>query len=112
MQATCPVKRPSRDSGSVAMRCGTRNSRAIGAVTKLLVAVMMAQRSPRSRWRVTSTRAPALTMGRIRLRVRGEGTQREAEVLVDIERAGGILVVVGSVLGLIGFPLEDAAVHQ
>ncbi len=99
------------------------NSRAIGAVTKLLVAVMMAQSSPASRWRRTSARAA----GRIILtdarahefrvparevlgRVVGERAQREAEVLMDVERAGLVLLVVHAVLRLVGGALDHALV--
>ena len=125
MPATLPVKRPLRCSGSVAIRCSTPNSRAIGAVTKLLVAVMIAHRSPAARCLRTSSRAGAPIIGRMRAAmksrvpalevgrlVRGERAQREAEELVDVERAGDVLVVVGAVLRLVALALEHAAVDE
>jgi hypothetical protein len=44
--------------------------------------------------------------------MRGERPQREAEVLVDVERACGVLLVVGLVLGFVGRAVQDAAVDQ
>ena len=44
--------------------------------------------------------------------VRGERAQREAEELVDVERAGLVLLVVGAVLRLVGRALQHAAVDQ
>jgi hypothetical protein len=46
---------------------GDAELRAIGAVTKLFVAVMMAHSSPASRWRRTSARAAGRIIGRMRL---------------------------------------------
>ena len=42
----------------------------------------------------------------------GERTQREAEVLVDIQCAGDVLLVVGAVLRFVRGALYDPAVHQ
>src|SRR5262249_28379157 len=48
----------------------------------------------------------------VRGRVLRERAQREAEELVDVERAGLVLLVEGGVLRLVLFSREDAAVDQ
>ena len=50
--------------------------------------------------------------GKLSAGVRGERPQGEAEELVDVEGAGGVLLVVGAVLRLVGLALEHAAVDQ
>src|SRR5436305_14098685 len=52
---------------------------------------------------------PALELRR---RVLGERPQREAEVFMDVERAGDVLVVIDAVLRLVDLALEHAMVDQ
>ena len=44
--------------------------------------------------------------------VRGEGPQREGEVLVDVERSRDVLLVISSVLRFIALAMEHPVVHQ
>ena len=125
MPATPAGEAPSRVSGSVAMRCSTPNSRAIGAVTKLLVAVMMAQSSPsrgagapaRALRRpiigrmlaFMNSRASASSSPR---RMARERARAEVEELVDVERAGLVLLVELAVLRLVDVAVEHALLDQ
>ena len=99
------------------------NSRAIGAVTKLLVAVITTRRSPR--WRSTSARAESRMIGRILrchelamprvehgARMARQRLQLEVEELVDVERAGLVLLVELVVARFVDLAVEHALLDQ
>ena len=123
--ATLPVKRPSRISGSLAIRFSKPNSRAMGSVRKRLAAVVSTVRSPEDRCLSTSSRAAdgyhrhdlllqvfAAPVFELRQRMGRQGRDVELGEFEHADFTAPVAVDDLAVGALEGCPIEHAALDQ
>src|SRR5256885_16947751 len=66
----------------------------------------------RDHWHDPGAHEPGVPAREVPRGMLGQRSQREAEVFMDVERTGHVLLVVRAVLRLVGLAVENAAIDQ